>query len=204
MQHPPPNTRMTASSSPRRHGVTARVHRAQGTQNRPFRDREPAPSCPGIRSQKETEIDDSTFTLQPVAIRTARTADDALCQADQEDLTAPTGYNILPLRFFSRWSGRYSEARQPRSKGGSGAQRHNHDESKEHPTRSRKGEPLKTQTWTIQNAKARTKRAIRQKTHPSDVRRSSTEPQPSSEEPERHPRKDDNWTGPPQPKALRE
>ena len=60
------------------------------------RDREPAPLCPGIRSQKETEIDDSTFTLQPVAIGTARTADDASPQADQEDLTAPTGYNLLP------------------------------------------------------------------------------------------------------------
>ena len=40
----------------------------QGTQIRPFRDREPALPCPGIRSQKETEIDDPTFTLQPVAI----------------------------------------------------------------------------------------------------------------------------------------
>ena len=29
---------------------------------------DPAPPCPGIRSQKETEIDDPTFTLQPVAI----------------------------------------------------------------------------------------------------------------------------------------
>ena len=44
------------------------------------------------------------------------------------------------------------------------------------------GEPLKTQTWTTQNAKARPrpglKRAIRQKTRPPDVRRSSTEPHP--------------------------
>ena len=52
--------------------------------------------CPGIRSQKETEIDDPTFTLQPVAIGMARTADDASPQADQEDLTAPKGYNLLP------------------------------------------------------------------------------------------------------------
>ena len=39
---------------------------------------------------------------------------------------------------------------------------------------------MKTQTWTTQNAKARPrpglKRAIRQKTRPPDVRRSSTEP----------------------------
>ena len=67
--HPPPSTRMTASSSQRRHGATARVRPAQGTQNIPFRDQEPAPPCPGIRSQKETEIDDPTFTLQPVANR---------------------------------------------------------------------------------------------------------------------------------------
>ena len=40
----------------------------RGTQNRPFRDREPAPPCPGIRSQKETEIDDPTFTLQPTGV----------------------------------------------------------------------------------------------------------------------------------------
>ena len=46
-----------------------RVRPAQGTQNRPFRDQEPAPPCPGIRSQKETEIDDPTYTLQPVANR---------------------------------------------------------------------------------------------------------------------------------------
>ena len=63
-----PNYQVTASSSQRRHGATARVHLDQGTQNRPFRDREPAPPCPGIRSQRETEIDDPTFTLQPVAI----------------------------------------------------------------------------------------------------------------------------------------
>ena len=49
--------------------ATARVRPAQGTQNILFRDREPAPPCPGIRSQKETEIDDPTFTLQPLANR---------------------------------------------------------------------------------------------------------------------------------------
>ena len=37
--------------------------------NLPFRDQEPAPPCPGIRSQKETEIDDLTYTLQPRANR---------------------------------------------------------------------------------------------------------------------------------------
>ena len=49
------------------------------------------------------------------------------------------------------------------------------------------------------------KRAIRQKTRPPDVRRSSpSTPPPYSEEPERHPRKGDNWTGTPEPKAPRE
>ena len=67
--HPPPSTRMTASSSQRRHGATARVRPAQGTQNLPVRDQEPAPPCPGIWSQKETEIDDLTDTQQPVANR---------------------------------------------------------------------------------------------------------------------------------------
>ena len=45
------------------------------------------------------------------------------------------------------------------------------------------------------------KRAIRQKTRPPDLHRA---PPPCSEEPERHHRKGDNWTGTPEPKALRE
>ena len=84
------------------------------------------------------------------------------------------------MRFVSRWPGRYSEARQPRSKGGPEAQRHNQDKSKGHCTRSRKESHWKPKTWTTQNAKARPrpglKRAIRQKTRPPDVRRRSTEP----------------------------
>ena len=52
--------------------------------------------CPIIRSQKDTGIDNPTFKLQPVAKGTVRTANDASPQADQEDLTAPTGYNLLP------------------------------------------------------------------------------------------------------------
>ena len=121
-------------------------------------------------------------------------------QADQEDLTAPTGYNILPLRFFSRWSGRYSEARQPRSKGGSGAQRHKTvtkaKDTPPAPGRRATEKPNMEYPKRQVEAEARTKRAIRQKTHSSDVRRSSTEPQPSSEEPETPPQKGDNWTGP--------
>ena len=122
-------------------------------------------------------------------------------QADQEDLTSPTGYNILPLRFVSRWSGRYSEARQPRSKGGSGAQRHKTatkaKDTPPAPGRRATEKPNMEYPKRQVEAEARTKRAIKKKTRPSYVRRSSTEPQPSSEEPERHPRKGDNWTGPP-------
>ena len=113
----------------------------------------------------------------------------------------PHRINILPLRFVSRWSGRYSEARQPRSKGGSRAQRHKTvTEAKDTPPapgRRATEKPNMEYPKRQVEAEARTKRAIRKKTRPSDVRRSSTEPQPSSEEPERHPRKGDNWTRPP-------
>ena len=47
------NTRMTASTSQRRHGATARVRPTHGTRHRRHREPGPAPSCPGIRSQKE-------------------------------------------------------------------------------------------------------------------------------------------------------
>ena len=57
------NTRMTASTSQRRHGATARVRPTHGTRHRRHREPGPAPSCPGIRSQKETEIDDPTTLL---------------------------------------------------------------------------------------------------------------------------------------------
>ena len=47
------NTRMTASTSQRRHGATARVRPTHGTHHRRQREPGTAPSCPGIRSQKE-------------------------------------------------------------------------------------------------------------------------------------------------------
>ena len=122
-------------------------------------------------------------------------------QADQEDLTAPTGYNILPLRFVSRWLGRYSEARQPRNKGSIwSTMSQTVTKAKDTPLapgRRATEKPNMEYPKRQVEAEARTKRAIRKKTRPSDVRRSSTEPQPSSEEPERHPQKGNNWTGPP-------
>ena len=47
------NTRMTASTSQRRHGATARVRPTHGTRHRRHREPGPAPPCTGIRSQKE-------------------------------------------------------------------------------------------------------------------------------------------------------
>ena len=52
-QRLPLNTRMTASTSQRRHGATARVRPTHGTRHRRQREPGTAPSCPGIRSQKE-------------------------------------------------------------------------------------------------------------------------------------------------------
>ena len=66
---PTPKYQDDSKFSQRRHGATARVRPAQGTQNLPVRDQEPAPPCPDIRSQKETEIDNLTDTQQPVANR---------------------------------------------------------------------------------------------------------------------------------------
>ena len=80
------------------------------------------------------------------------------------------------MRFVSRWPGRYSEARQPRSKGGPVAQCHNHNESKGHCTRSRKESHRKPKHGLPKTPRPGLKRAIRQKTRPPDVRRSSTEP----------------------------
>ena len=50
---------------------------------------------------------------------------------------------------------------------------------------------------------AKTKSAFRKETRTSDVRRSSTEPQPSSEEPERHPQKGDKLDRTPTQESTR-
>ena len=96
--YPHPSTRMTASSSQRRDGATARVHRAQGTQNRPFRDREPAPLWTW---HPEPEGDwDRRSLLHATTCGNMNGSHRWRCaaQADQEHLTARTGYNSLPLR----------------------------------------------------------------------------------------------------------
>ena len=67
------NTRMTASTSQRRHGVTARVRPTHGTRHRRHREPGPAPSCPGIRSQKEKRRSTIPLRYNLGQTRTART-----------------------------------------------------------------------------------------------------------------------------------
>ena len=69
---------------------------AQGTQNQPFRDQESAPraQASGVRRRLRSTIPPTRYNLWQIG--PARTANDASPQADQENLTAPTGYNGLP------------------------------------------------------------------------------------------------------------
>ena len=111
---------------------------AQGTRNIPFRDREPAPLCPGIQSQKETEIDDPTYTLQPVANRNGTHRQRCVTPNGQKNLTAPTGNNGLPCD-LSR-VGRAGTVK-PANRGAREVPKHNvttMTKAKEHCTRSRK------------------------------------------------------------------
>ena len=79
------NTRMTASTSQRRYGATARVQPTHGTRHRRQREPRTAPSCPGIRSQKENG------DRRPHNVRTwdkperHAPTNDAAPQAGQED-----------------------------------------------------------------------------------------------------------------------
>ena len=111
------------------------------------------------------------------------------------------------MRLFSRWPGRDSEARQPRSKGGPEELRQ-HDESKGHSTRTPEGEPLNTQTWNtpkpLRPGQGQVGSVQRDWSTRPDVRRRPASPTWRSEEPESHPRKGGNWIGNPEPKAPRE
>ena len=71
------------------------------------------------------------------------------------------------------------------------------------------GEPLKTQTWITQKRQRPGQGQdvsvqSDRKNMPAGCPEELTEPLACSEEPERHPRKGDNWTETPEPKALRE
>ena len=85
------NTKMTASTSQRRHGATARVRPTHGTRHRRHREPGPAPSCPGIRSQKENGDRRSHYVITWDKQERQTPSNDAAPQAGQENLTAPTG-----------------------------------------------------------------------------------------------------------------
>ena len=182
---------MTASSSQRRYGATARAHRAQGTQNRPVRDGEPAPPWP---RHPEPEGDwDRRSLLHGTTCGNRNGSHRRRCatQADQEHLTARIGYKS-PIAIVSRWSGRYSEARKPRNKGGAGAHRHKaRDESKGQPTPApgrRATEKHSTEyPKRLVEAEARTKGVFRKEnTHvgcPEELHRAPTKPWRTRETP---------------------
>ena len=148
---------------------------AQGTQNRPFRDQEPAPPCPGIRSQKETEIDDPTYTLQPVANRNGTHRQRCVAPSGPGNLTAPTGYNGLPCD-LSRVD--RAGTVKPANQGAREVPKHNVTMTKQRTLHSLpEGEPLKTQTWITQKTpRPGRKRAIRQKNTPAGCPEELTEP----------------------------
>ena len=136
-------------------------------------------------------------------IGTARTANDASPQADQENKTAPTGYNGLPCD-LSRVD--RAGTVKPANRGAREVPKHNVTMTKAKdtalaPGRKATENPSKDYPKTPRPGR---KRAIRQKNTPGGCPKELTEPLPCSEEPERHPRKGDNWTGTPEPKALRE
>ena len=85
------NTRMTASTSQRRHGATARVRPTHGTRHRRQREPGTAPSCPGIRSQKENGDRRPHNVITWDKQERHAPSNDAAPQAGQENLTAPTG-----------------------------------------------------------------------------------------------------------------
>ena len=90
-QRLPLNTRMTASTSQRRHGATARVRPTHGTRHRQHRKPGPAPPCPGIRSQKENGDRRSHYVITWDKQERHAPSEDAAPQAGQENQTAPTG-----------------------------------------------------------------------------------------------------------------
>ena len=139
-------------------------------------------------------------------IGTARTANDASPQAYQENLTAPTGYNGLPCN-LSRVD--RAGTVKPANRGAREVPKHNVTMTKAKDTALAPGRRA-TENPNMDYPKTPRpglKRAIRQKNTPAGCREELTEappPPPCFEEPERHPRKGDNWTGTPEPKELRE
>ena len=108
-------------------------------------------------------------------IGTARTANDASPQADQENLTAPTGYNGLPCD-LSRVD--RAGTVKPANRGAREVPKHNVTMTKAKDTALAPGRRA-TENPNMDHPKMPRpglKRAIRQKTRPPDVRRSSPSP----------------------------
>ena len=159
----------------------------------------PRAQASGARRRLRSTIPPTRYNLWQTG--TARTANDSSPQADQENLTAPTGYNGLPCD-LSRvdWAGTV----KPANRGAREVPKHNVTMTKAKDTALAPGRRA-TENRNMDYPKTPRpglKRAIRQKNTPAGCPEELTEPLPWSEEPERHPRKGDNWTGTPEPKAL--
>ena len=129
----------------RRYGATARVRQAQGTQNRPFPDREQAPPWPW-HPEPEGDIDRrSHLHITNCDNRNGAHRWQGAAQADQEHLAVRTGYNSLPLR-LSR-VGRAGTVK-PTNRGAKEVPEHivtkAGTKAKDNPHPLPEGEPLKT------------------------------------------------------------
>ena len=195
---------MTASSSQRRDGATARAHRAQGTQNRPFRDRKPAPPC---QRHPEPEADrDRRSLLHATTCGNMNGSHRWRCpaQADQEHLTARTAYNSLPL-WLSRvgWAGTVKPANRGAREGPESSPQNLWQKQRTTHHRSWKESHWKhsiERPKRLDEAEARTKSAFRnRKTHvvcpeePNQVLKNQRD----------NPGRVTYWTGPPYHKKLR-
>ena len=177
---------MTASSSQRRDEATARVHQAQGTQNRLFRDRKPEPPWPR-HPEPEGDWDRRSLlhaTTWPPAQDITVSHCDCLALVGQVQWSPQTEEQGRGLRLHHKARDK-SKGQPTPAPGKRATEKH----SMEYPKR-------------LVEAQTRTKSAFRKETRTSDVRRSSTEPQPSSEDPERHPRKGDKLDRTPAPQEI--
>ena len=161
----------------------------------------PRAQASGAKRRLRSTIPPTRYNLWQIG--TARTANDASPQADQENLTAPTGDNGLPCD-LSRVD--RAGTVKPANRGAREVPKHNVTMTKAKDTALAPGRRA-TENPNMDYPKTPRpgrKRAIRQKNTPAGCPEELTEPLPCSEEPERHPQKGDNWTGNPEPKALRE
>ena len=142
---PHPSTRMTARSSKEDTEQQHECTEPKGHKTDRFVTESKHPRDHGIRSQKEIEIDDLTFTLQTAATGTDVQRWRGAAQADQEHLAARTGYNSLPLRLSH--VGRAGTVK-PANRGAREVPEHiitkAGTKAKDNPPPHPEGEPLKT------------------------------------------------------------